>query len=88
MRLDHNFFHVGKLSEDQKKGLYQKLKSFCPRNHVKIKKSPNVIQCPDADHSQIIGGDADVGHSQIIGGKQSNYWGDISPHPPGFRYTE
>ena len=36
----------------------------------------------DAHQSQIIGGDADVYHTQIIGGIQSNYWGDISPHPP------
>ena len=36
----------------------------------------------DAHQSQIIGGDADVDHTQIIRGIQSNYWGDISPHPP------
>ena len=40
----------------------------------------------DAHQSQIIGGDADVDHTQTIGWIQSNYWGDISPHPPGFRH--
>ena len=80
MKLDHDFFNVSKLTEDQKKGLHQKLKSvcprinlnedqknkkglirkqqgFCPRNYVKTKKGPNIIQCSDADHSQINGGD-------------------------------
>ena len=31
-------------------------------------------------------GDADVDHSQTFGGIQPYYWGDISPHPPGFRH--
>ena len=69
MKLDHYFFTWSKSSEDQKKkspklsedqtkGLYQKLKSFCPRNLVQTKtKSPKIIQHPDADHSQIIGRD-------------------------------
>ena len=35
----------------------------------------------DAHQSQIIEEDADEDHTQIIGGIQSNYWGDISPHP-------
>ena len=54
MKLDHYFFHVSKLSEDPKKGLHRKLKSFYRRNHMKTKKSPNIIQRSDADHSQII----------------------------------
>ena len=58
-----------KLDRDQKKGLYQKLKSCSPRNQLKTKKSPNMIQRSDADHSQ------------IIGGIQSNYWG---VYPPRF----
>ena len=36
----------------------------------------------DENQSQIIGWVTDVDHTQIIGGIQSNYWGDISPHPP------
>ena len=31
MKLDHDCFHVSKLSEDQKKGLHRKLNTFCPR---------------------------------------------------------
>ena len=32
MKFDHDFFHVSKLSEDQKaNGLHKKLKSFGPR---------------------------------------------------------
>ena len=73
IEFDHDFFYVSKLSEDQKKSLHQKLKSFCPRNHVKTKKGPNIIQRSDADHSH------------IIGGMQSNYCGEcIPPPPPGF----
>ena len=56
MKLGHDFFHVSKLSEVQKKGLHRKLKSFCPRNHVKTKKGPKVIQRSDANRSQIIRG--------------------------------
>ena len=64
------------LSEEQKKVLYRKLKSICPRNHVKTKKSSKhhpALRCrpwtkywgdAGVDHSQIIGG----GCSQIIGG--------------------
>ena len=54
MKLEHNFFHECKLSEDQKKGFHRKLK----RVVVKTKnKDPNIIQRSDADYSQIIGGD-------------------------------
>ena len=39
MNLDHNFFQVSKLSEDQKKeDLHQKLNSFFPQIPVKTKK--------------------------------------------------
>ena len=56
MNLDHDFFQVSKLSEDQKKGLHRKLKFFS-RNHVKTKKKgSNIIQRSDADQSQIFGG--------------------------------
>ena len=71
------FFHVSKSSQDQKKGLHQKLKSFCPRDQVKTKKNPKIIQRLDANHSQ------------ILGGMQSNYWRgeDISPRPLGVSAT-
>ena len=42
----------------------------------------------DAHQSHIIGGHADVDHTQIIGGIQSNYWGEISPHPLLWRDLE
>ena len=54
MNLDHDFFHVSKLSADQKKGLHQNFKRFF---------FPNSSDS-HADHSQIIGVDADVDLSQ------------------------
>ena len=38
MNLDHDFFRVSKLNEDQKKGLRQKWNTFFPRVQVKTKK--------------------------------------------------
>ena len=69
MNLDHDFFEVSKLSEDQE------MEHFFSPNSGKDLRS-------DAQQSQIIGGNADEDHTQIIGGIQSNYWGDISPPPP------
>ena len=68
MNLDHDFFQVSKLSEDQK------MERFFPSNSGKDLRS-------DAHQSQNVGGGgvADEDHTQIIGGIQSNYWGDISP---------
>ena len=57
-----------------------------PEITLRPKKGPNIIQRSDADRSPIIGEEADVDPSQIIGGMQSNYWGDISPQPHGFRH--
>ena len=78
MNLDHGFFQVSKLSEDQKKVFAKNGTLF----------SPNLSEdlCLIAHQSQIIRGDADENHTEIFGGIQSNYWGDISPHPPGFRH--
>ena len=67
MKLEHHCFHVSKSSEDQKKDLHQKLKRFCSRSQLIAKKSPKTIQRSDADHRQVIEGDADKDHSQIIG---------------------
>ena len=39
MKLDHDFFHLSKLSEDQEKDFHRKVKSFCLRVTVKTKKS-------------------------------------------------
>ena len=38
MNLDHDFFQLSKLSEDQKKGLRQKWNTFFPQVQVKTKK--------------------------------------------------
>ena len=35
MNLDHDFFHMSKLIEDQKKGLHQKRNTFIPRIQMK-----------------------------------------------------
>ena len=43
------------------------------------KKVPKTIQRSDADHSQIIGGDAGAYHNQMIGGGAVKLLGDISP---------
>ena len=72
-----------KSSEDQKKSLRRKLKSSCPRSQVMIKKSPKIIQHSDADHSQMIGGNADAEHTQIIGRDAAKLLGGTYP-PPGF----
>ena len=63
--------------EDQKKRSSPKMKHLFSPNSSEDLRS-------DAHQSQIIGGDADEDHIQIVGGIQSNYWGDISPIPPGF----
>ena len=82
MNLDHDFFQVSKLSEDQKKVFTKNGTLFSSNSRGDLRS--------DVHQSQIIGGDADENHTQIIGGDtvkllgriQSNYWGDISP--PGF----
>ena len=73
MNLDHNFFQVSKLSEDQqKKRSSPKMEDFFPRIQVKT--------CAQMQtRVKLLGGDADVDHAQIIGGIQSNYWGGYIP---------
>ena len=61
MNLDHDFFQVSKLSEDQKKGLYLKKENFvpqileetCAQMHTKVK----LLGDASADYTQLIGGD-------------------------------
>ena len=81
MNLNHDFFQVNKLSEDQnKKKVFTKNgRVFSPNASEDQKTAPN-IQRSDADQSQIIGRYADVDQSEIIGGMLIG--GDISPHPP------
>ena len=38
VKLYHDFFHITKSTEDQKKRLHRNLMSFWPRNQVKTKK--------------------------------------------------
>ena len=61
MNLDHNFFQVSKLSEDQKKGLHQNWKTFSPR--ILMKTSARM-----QTRVKLLGGMAVVDHTQIIGG--------------------
>ena len=96
MNLDHDFFQVGKLSEDQKKGLHQKWNTFSPNSGEdqknKKRSSPNMEHFffpnlsgdlrLDANQSQIIEGYADVDHTQIIGRDTAKLLGGISPPPP------
>ena len=61
MNLDHNFFQVSKLSNDQKTKVFTKNGTlFSPNSSGDLRS--------DAHQSQIIGGDADEDHTQIIGG--------------------
>ena len=71
---------VPNLSEKQKKkrSSPEIEESLSPKSR-EDQKGPNIIQRSDADHSSIIGGNAEVDHSQIIGGMQSNRWGGYIP---------
>ena len=99
MNLDHDFVQVNKLSEDQKKSLYQKWNTFFPQIQVKTKKRsspklentffPEFKWTPIRSHalpSQIIGGNVDVDHTQTIGEDTAKLLGDTSPHSVGFRH--
>ena len=77
MNLDHDFFQVSKLSEDQKKGLHLKKENFVPQILVET--------CAQMHTKVKLLGDAGADYTQIIGGIQSN-WGNIFPHLPGFRH--
>ena len=89
MNLDHDFFQVSKLSEDQK------MEHFFPQIQVKTKKkrsSPKMEHFlspnsggdlrSDPHQSQIIGGDADEDHTQIIEGDTVKLLGGYTPNPP------
>ena len=68
MNLDHDFFQVSKLSEDQKKGLLQKKENFvpqilvetCAQMHTKVKllegMQMQTILKLSGGYSQIVGG--------------------------------
>ena len=102
MNLEHDFFQVSKLSEDQKNRSSPKMEHFSSPNSGEDQNkkrssrqmeyffSPNSGEdlLSDTHQSQIIRGIADVDHTQIIGGGGYSQiiGGDISPHPPGFRH--
>ena len=63
--------------EDQKKKVFTKKGTlFSPNSSGDLRS--------DAHQSQIIGGVQMYTILKLLGGIQSNYWGDISPIPPGF----
>ena len=73
------FFQVSKLSEDQKTktGLQQKWKPFFPRIEVETCAQMHTrVKLLERMQMKTI--------LKLLGGIQSNYWGNISPHPPGF----
>ena len=98
MKLDHYFFHAGKSSENQKKGLHRKLKSFNPRNQVKTninKKKRSSLQIQeflssksseDQKNLQRLSSAQMQTRVKLLGeGIQSNYSGGyIPPFPQGF----
>ena len=62
-----------------------KIEKLLSPKSMMAKKSPKTIQRSDADHSQIIVGDADADHSQIILGVAVKLLGGIYPPiPPCF----
>ena len=75
MNLDHDFFQESKLSEDQKLRSSPKEGKLC---------SPNCSgdQRSNAHQSQIIRGMQMQTILKLLEKIQSNYWGDIYPHPP------
>ena len=95
MNLDHDFFHVSKLSEDQKKEkVFTKLSKVFSSNSSEDQKKVFVklsrvfssnSSDSHADHSEIIGRDTDVDLSQIIGRDAVKLLGGIYPPiSPGF----
>ena len=90
MNVDHDFFQVSKLSEDQKKKSSPKMEHFFPRIQVKTKKKvftkigtlffpefkwrPSLRRKPESNYW----GDAVIDHTQIIGGTFPN----LSPRVP------
>ena len=72
MNLDHDFFQVSKLSENQKQRSSPKMEHFFSPNSSGHLRS-------DAHRSQIIGGHADVDHTQIIGGDTVQLLGGYIP---------
>ena len=75
MNLDHDFFQVSKLSEDQKIRSSPKEGKLCSPNCRGDLRS-------NAHQSQIFWGDADADYTQIIGGYSQIIGGCISPFPP------
>ena len=76
MNLDHDFFQLSKLSEDQKIRSSPKEGKICSPNCSGDLRS-------NAHQIQIIGGMQIQTLLKLLGGgTQSNYWGDIYPHPP------
>ena len=71
MNLEHDFFQVSKLSEDQKKRSSQKMENFFPE--FKWKSALRVKLLEGLQMKTIF---------KLLGGIQSNYWGNISPIPP------
>ena len=99
MNLDHNFFQVSKLSEDQKKGVRHIWKTFFLQIQVKTKKkglhqnwktfSPRIQMKTSAQMQAKVEllGDTVVDHTQIIGKDKIKLLGGIYPPiPPGFRH--
>ena len=67
--LDHDFFHMSKLSKDQKKGLHQKWKTFSPD----FKWRPGLRCIPESNYWR-----------GCRWRSYSNYWGRYIPPFPGF----
>ena len=83
INLDHDFFHVSKLSEDQKKNFFLQIqvkskKKVFTKNRTLFSPNSSGNLGSDAHRSQIIGGYANEDHTQIIGGDTAKLLGGIS----------
>ena len=68
-----------KSSEDQKKVFVKNWRNLVPEVKWWSKKVQKIIQHSDADHSQMIGGNADAEHTQIIGRDAAKLLGGTYP---------
>ena len=99
MNLDHDFFQMNKLSEDQKNGLRQKWNTFFSRIQVKTKKKGlhqkwntffhriQVKTCPQLHtRLKLLEGMQMKTILKLLGGYSLIIGGIYPPHPPGFRH--
>ena len=82
MNLNHDFFQVSKLSEDQKKRSSPKPERFIKNRTIFIPRI-HVETCAQTHTSvKFLEGIEKKAILKLLGGIKSNYWGWYIPHPP------